>query len=146
MVSIGVLNVLLVFKKQISEKILFHLPPLLLFSSVVSDSLRPRGLQHARLPCPSLSPGVCSNSCQLSWWCQPTLSSSVVPFSCPQSFPAAGSFSMSWLFASGGQSIGASASGSVLPMNIQHRFPSGLTGFISPTVAKSILSWARVLT
>ena len=147
MVSIGVLNILLVFKKQISEKILFHLPPLLLFSSVVSDSLRPRGLQHARLPCPSLSPGVCSNSCQLSRWCHPTISSSVVPFSsCPQSFPASGSFSMSWLFASGGQSIGASASGSVLPMNIQGGFPSGLTGFISPTVAKSILSWARVLT
>ena len=94
---------------------------LLLFThSVVSDSLRLHGLQHARLPCPSLSPGVCSNSCPLSLWCQPTISSSVSPFSfCPQSFPALGSFLVSWLFASGGQSIGASASASVLPMNIQ---------------------------
>ena len=72
------------------------------------DSLQPHGLWHARLPCPSLSPGVCLNSCLLSWWCHPTISSSVIPFSCPQSFPASGSFLMSQLFASGGHSIGTS--------------------------------------
>ena len=84
------------------------------------------------LPYSSLSPGVCSNSCSLSWWCYPTISSSVAPFSfCLQSFQASGSFLMSWLFASGGQSIGASASTSVLPMNIQNWFPLGLTGLIS---------------
>ena len=94
---------------------------LLLFSHwVVSDSLQPHGVQHARLPCPSPSPRVCSDSCPLSWWCHPTISSSVIPFSsCPQSFPALGSFPRSELFASGGQSIGVSASASVLPMNIQ---------------------------
>ena len=92
----------------------------LLFScSVMSVSLWPHGLQYARLPCPSLSPGVCLNSCPLSWWCHPTISSSVVPFfSCPQSFPPSESFPMSWLFASCGQSIGASASTSVFRMNI----------------------------
>ena len=74
----------------------------------MSDSLRTRGLQHSRLPCPSLPPEVCSNSCLLSWWCHPTISSSATPFSsCPQSFPASGSFTMSWFLASGGQSIGA---------------------------------------
>ena len=100
--------------------------------SVMSDSLRPHGLQHARLPCPSLSSGVCSNSCPLSWWCHPTSSSDVVPFSsCPQSSPASGSSPVSRLFSSGGQSIGVSASASVLPVNIQGRFPLGLTGFIS---------------
>ena len=106
---------------------------LLLFScSDISDSMRLRGLQHARLPCPSLSPEVCSNSCPLSWWCHPTISSSVFPFfSCPQSLQASGSFPMSWLFTSGGQSIGASASSSVLPTNIQDWFPLGLTGLIS---------------
>ena len=104
----------------------------LLFShSVVSDSLRPCGLQHTRLPCPSLSPGVCPNSCPLSWWCHPTISFSVDPFSSSlRSFPASGSFQMSWLFASGGQSIGASVSASVLPVNIQGWFPLGLIGFI----------------
>ena len=87
---------------------------------------------HTRLPCPSLSPGVCSNSCPLSQWCQPTVSSSVTLFSsCPQSFPSSGSFPMSWFFASGGQSIGALASASVLPMNIQGWFPLGLTDLIS---------------
>ena len=93
---------------------------LLLFScSVMSDSLRLHGLQHARLLCPSLSPGVCSNSCPLSQRCHPTISSPVAPFSsCFQSYPASGSFPMNWLFASGDQSIGASASVSVLPMNI----------------------------
>ena len=98
---------------------------------VMSNSLWPQGLQHARSPCPSLSPRACSNSCPSSWWCHPTISSSVVPFSsCLQSFPASGSFLMSQLFASDGQSIGASASASVLPMNIQDWFPLGLTGLI----------------
>ena len=92
----------------------------LLFSpSVISNSLRPHGPQHARLLCPSLSLGACSNSCPLSQWCHPTVSSSVIPFSsCLQSFPASGSFLMSQLFSSGGQSIGTSASASVLLMNI----------------------------
>ena len=93
---------------------------LLLFShSVVSSSLRYRGQQHVRLPCPWPSPGVCSNSCPLSQWCHPTISSSVIPFSsCLESFPASGSFPMGRLFSSGGESIGASTSVSVLPMNI----------------------------
>ena len=95
-------------------------------------SLWPYGLQHARLPCPSPSPRVCSNSCPLSQWYYLTISSSVIPFSsCLQSYPVSGSFLMSWLFASGGQSIGASASALVLPMNIQDWFPLGLTGLIS---------------
>ena len=104
---------------------------LLLFShSVMSNSLWPHGLQHAGLPCPSLSSGVWSSSCSLSWWCHPTISSSVAPFSSfPQSFPASGSFQMSQLFASGGQITGALAA--VLPMNIQGLFPFGLTGLIS---------------
>ena len=102
---------------------------LLLNHSVVSDSLRPRGLQHARLPCPSPSPGACSNSCPLNQWCHPSISSSVVPFSSRLgSFPATGSFLMSWLSSSGGQSIGVSVSASVLLMNIQDWFPLGLTG------------------
>jgi len=110
-----------------------HPKMLSLFShSVLSDSLWLRGLQHVRLPCPSPSPRACSNSCPLSRWCHPTVSSSVIPFSfCLQSFPASGSFQMSQLFASRGQSIGASASVSVLPMNIQDWFPLGLTGLIS---------------
>ena len=100
--------------------------------SVVSDSLWPHGPQHARLPCPSPYPGVYPNSCSSSRWCHPAISSSVVPFSsCPQSFPASGSFPMSQLFASGGQTIGVSASTSVLPMNIQGWFPLGWTGWIS---------------
>ena len=98
----------------------------------MSDSLRPRGLYHARLPSPSPTPRAYSNSCPASRWCHPTISSSVVSFSsCLQSFPASGSFTMSQLFASGGQSIGVSASASVLPMNIQGWFPLGLTGLIS---------------
>ena len=98
----------------------------------MSNSLWPHGLQHTRLPCPSPSPRVHENSCPLSQWCHPTISSSVVPFSSDlQSFPASGSFPLSWLFASGGQSIGASASASVLPMNIQDWFSLGLTGWIS---------------
>ena len=102
---------------------------LLLFSgSAVSDSWWPHLLQHTNFPCPSPSPGVSSNSCPLSQWCHPTISSSVIPFSsCLQSFPASGSFLMSQLFASGGQSIGASAL--VLPMNIQGWFPLGLVWF-----------------
>ena len=101
---------------------------MLLFScSVMSDYLRPHGLQHTRLPCPSLTPGAYSNSCPLSWWCHPTISSSVFPFSsCLQPFPAAVSFPMSQFFASGGQNIGASGSASVLPMNIQDWLPLGL--------------------
>ena len=103
---------------------------LLLFNpSVVSNSLRPHGLQHARLLCPSPTPRACSNSSPSSQWCHPTISSSVIPFSCLQSFPALGSFPMSWLFSLGGQNNGASAS--VFPLNIQDWFPSGLTGLIS---------------
>ena len=98
--------------------------------SVVSDSFQPHELQHTRLPCPLLSPRVYSNSCPLIWWYYPTISSSVTPFfSFPQSFPASWSFPMSQLFASGGQSTGASASTSVFPMNIQDWFPLGLDWF-----------------
>ena len=97
---------------------------------VMSDSLQPHGLQHPRLPCPSPTPGACSNSCPSSWWCHPTISSSVIPFSsCLRSFPASGSFQMSQFFPSGGQSIAASAS--VLSVNIQDWFPLGWTGCIS---------------
>ena len=100
--------------------------------SVMSDSLRPHGLQHARLPCPSPTFGACSNSCPLSHWCHTTISSSVVPFSsCLQSFPASGSFPISQFLASGGQSIRASASASVLPMYIQDWFSLWSTGLIS---------------
>ena len=100
--------------------------------SVVSDSLRPHRLQHARPPCPSPTPRACSNPCPSSQWCHPTISSSVIPFSsCLQSFPESGSFPMSQLFASGGQSIGVSASTSVLPMNTQEWSPLGWTGWIS---------------
>ena len=108
------------------------LPTSLLFScSVVSDSAT-HALQHTSLPCPSLSPGARSNSCPLSQWYHPTISSSVAPFSfCPQSFPAASSFPISWLFELGGQTIAASASASVLPKNIQGWFPLELTGSIS---------------
>ena len=93
--------------------------------SVVSDSLRPHGPQHTRPPCPSPTPRVYSNSCPLSQWYHPTISSSVVPFSCPQSFPASGSFKMSQFFASSGQSTGVSASTSVPPVNIQDWSPLG---------------------
>ena len=96
--------------------------------SVVSNSLWPSRLQHTSLPCSSPTPGAYSNSCPLSQWCHPTVSSSVIPFSsCLQSFPASGSFPRSQFFSSGGQSIGASASASVLPMKIQDWFPLGLT-------------------
>ena len=99
--------------------------------SVVSYSLWSHEPQHARPPCPSPTPRVHPNSCPLSQWCHPTISSSVVPFSYPQSFPASGSFQMSQLFVSGGQSIGISASASVLPMNTQDWSPLGWTGWIS---------------
>ena len=100
--------------------------------SVVSNSLRPHGLQHARPHCPSPTPGVYSNSCPSSQWCHPTISSSVVPFSsCLQSFQASGSFQMSQLFASGGQSIEVSASTSVLAVNTQDWSPLGWTDWIS---------------
>ena len=117
-----------------------------------SDYLRPHGLQKARPPCPSPTPGVYSNSCPLSQWCHPTILSSVIPFSsCLQSFPVSGSFQVSQFFASGDQSIGVSASAPVLPMNIQDWFPLGWTGWIfllykglsrvfSNTTAKSIYS------
>ena len=101
-------------------------------SSVVSNSLWSHGLQQARLPCPSPTPGACSNSSPSSQWYHPTISSSVIPFSsCLPSFPASGSFQMSQFFVSRGQSIGVSASASVLPMNIQNWFHLGLTGLIS---------------
>ena len=100
---------------------------------VISNSWQPHGLQYTRFLCPSLFPGVCSNSCSLNWWCHSTISSSLSPFSaCSQSFPALRYFPMSWFFASSGQSIGAS--GSVLLMNFQRWFPLGLTGLISLVV------------
>ena len=101
-----------------------------LIHSVMSNSLRPQGLQHTRLPCPSPTPGACSNSCPSSQWCHPTISSSIVPFSsCLQSFPSSGSFPLRQFFTSSGQSFGASAS--VLPVNVQSWFPLGLIGLIS---------------
>ena len=100
--------------------------------SVVSNSLQLHRLQHARLPCPSPSPGACSNSCLSSWWCHPTISSSVIPFSyCLQSLPVSESFPRGPFFSSGGQRTGVSASASIIPMNIQDWFPLGLTGLIS---------------
>ena len=100
--------------------------------SDMSDSLRPHGLQHARPPCPSPTPGVHSNSCPSSRWCHPAISSSAIPFSsCLQSFPTSGSFQMTQLFASGGQSIGVSSSASVLPKNTQGWSPSEWTDWIS---------------
>ena len=110
--------------------ILVYLVVVLFSLSIMSDSSRPHSLQHARLRCPSQSPGTCSNSCPLSQWCHPTISSSVVPFSSRlQSFPASGSFQMSQFFTSGSQSTGVSAS--VLPMNTQDWSPLGWTGWIS---------------
>ena len=110
----------------------YQYPSVQFSCSVVSDSLRPHGLQHTSPPCPLPTPEVYPNSCPLSGWCHPTISSSVVPFSSRlQSFPASGSFQMSQFLTSGGQSIGVSASASNLPMNIQDWFPSGQTGWIS---------------
>ena len=115
---------------------------LLQFSrSVMSNQLWLHGLHHAKLPCPSPSPRVCSNSCSWSQWCHPTISSSVIPFCpCLHSFPASESFLMSWLFASGGQNIGASASASVPVVNIQDWFPLGLIGCISLAVQGTLRS------
>ena len=114
--------------------------------SVMSNSLWPHGLQHSRFPCPSATPGACSHSCPPSQWCHSTISSSVIPFSSYlQSFPASGSFEMSQFFTSGGRRIGVSASESVLPMNIQDRFPLEWTAWIqesSWTQFKSIDSSA----
>ena len=104
---------------------------MLFIHQVMSDSLRPHGLQHTRIPCPSPIPRVCSNSCPSSWWCHPTISSSVISFSsCLQSFPALGSFLISQLFTSGDQSIAASTSASVLPISFQDWFLLRLTGLI----------------
>ena len=121
---------------------------MLVSRQIVSDCLWPHGLQHTRLSCPSPTPRVYSNSCPSSRWCHPIISSSVIPFSsCSQFFPASGYFPMSRLFTSGGQSIGTWASASVLPMNIQDWFPSGLTGLISllskglSRVFSSIIIW-----
>ena len=111
-----------------------HIFTYISFSSVAQSclTLQPHELQHARPPCSSPTPGVHPNPCPLSWWCHPTISSSVVSFfSCLQSFPTSGSFQMSQLFASGGQNIGVSASTSVLPMNTQVWSPLGWTGWIS---------------
>ena len=111
-----------------AETIIFHFQ----FSSVVSNSLWPHGLQHARTPCLSPTPRVHRNSCPSSWWCHPAISSSVIPFSsCPQSLPASESFPVSQLFTSGGQSTGVSASASVLPKNTQDWSPLEWTGWIS---------------
>ena len=115
-----------------SSKLIVQVVPLQSSRSVMSDSLRPHGPQHTRPPCPSPTPRVHSDSCPLSRWGHPTISSSVIPFSsCLQSFPASGSFQMSQLFTSGGQSIGVSGSTSVLPVNIQDWSPLGWTGWIS---------------
>ena len=123
-----------IFTKHISDKRLisrnFKSCTVQFSRYVVSNSLQPHGLQHIRPPCPSPTPGVHPNSCPLSWWCQPTISSSVVPFSCLQFFPASGSFQMSQLFTSGGQNTGVSASTSVLPMNTLDRSPLGWTCWI----------------
>ena len=123
---------------MLSNHLILCRPLLLLFfqfSSVAQLCLKtlwPHGLQHARLPCSSPTPGACSHSCPWSWWCHPTISSSVIPFSsCLQSFPAWGSFPMTQLFASDGQNTGALASASVLPKNIQDWFPLGWTGWMS---------------
>ena len=114
---------------MISLVVIYHHSEMLLLFSRVWLFVTPG---HTRSPCPSPTPGVYTNSCPLSWWCHPTISSSVVPFFfCLQSFPASGSFPMSQFFGSGGQSIGVSALASILPMNIQDWFPLGLTGWIS---------------
>ena len=120
---------------QMSEEasiITFIITSVQFICSIMSNSLQPHEPQHARPPCSSPTPRVHPNPCPLSWWCHPTISSSGIPFSsCPQSFPASGSFPMSQLFASGGQNIGVSASTSVLPMNTQDWSPLGYTGWIS---------------
>ena len=110
---------------------LYHISSVQFSCSVTSYSLQPHGLQHARPPCPSPIPGFYSNSCALNQWCHPTISSSVIPFSCLQSFPAWGYFPVNQFYTSGGQRIRVSASASVLPMNTQEWFPLGWTGWIS---------------
>ena len=118
--------------KDYSEQLIWTRDSVQFSCSVVSDTLQPHELQHTRPPCPSSSSRVHSNSCPLSQWCHPAISSSVVPFSsCPQSLPASESFQMSQLFASGGQSTGVSASASVLPKNTQDWSPLEWTGWIS---------------
>ena len=113
-------------------KMKYHQSSLLFSCQVMSNSSQPHGLQHARLPCPSPSPRDCSNSCPVHQWCHPTIPFSVALVSfCPQSFPASGSFPLSLLFVSDDQIIGASASASILPMNIQGWPPLSLTGLIS---------------
>ena len=136
--SLEILNLCLDFIGLTVGKVDSHIQVVLNISSVqfshsvMSNSSWPHGLQHARRPCPSPTPEACSNSCPLSWWCHPIISSSVVPFSsCLQSFPASGSFRKSQFFASGGQIIGVSASASVVPVKIQDWFPLGWTGWIS---------------
>ena len=128
-----ILNILVSIVEKIKQEKIILVDIFLLFScSVMSNSLWFCGLEHTRLPCPSLSPRVYSHSCPLSLWCHSTISSSVAPFSsCPQSFPASRSFPMSQLFTSGDQSIGVSASASVLPMNIQDWFPLELIHLLS---------------
>ena len=131
---LGIQGILYVFYHIYEECIFSNLlySSVQLSRSVVSDSLWPHELQHARPPCPSPTPGVHPNPCPLSWWYHSNISSSVIPFSsCPQSLPASGSFPVSQLFAWGGQSTGVSASASVLPMNPQHWSPLGWTGWIS---------------
>ena len=120
------------WESRLSRRTSIRLAKTLMLVGLLSDSLRPHGLQHTRLPCPSPTPRSCSNSYPSSWWCHPTISSSVVPFSSYlQSFPASGSFLMSQLFASDGQSIGVSASASGRPVIIWGWFPLGLTDLIS---------------
>ena len=123
--KVNIMNIL----SLLDDLVLFH--SVQFSCSVVSDSLQPHGLQHTGLPSPSPTPGAYSNSCPLSQWWHPTISSSVVPFTHLQSFPGSGSFPRSQFFASIGQTIGVSASASVIPMNIQDWFPIGLTGWIS---------------
>ena len=123
-VNEGEVNVFLKFPCFLYDSVQFS-------CSVMSNSLWPHEVQHARPPCPSPTPRVHPNPYPLSWWCHPTISSSVVPFSCPQSFLASGSFQMSQLFVSGGQSIGVSASTSVLPVNTQDWSPLWWTSWIS---------------
>ena len=132
LMSISLLRVHLIIILKIPSLIQLVFSSVQFNCSVVSDSLWPHGLQHARPPCPLLTPRVYPNSCPLSQWCHPAISSSDIPFSfCPQSFSASGSFEMSQLFTSGGQNIGVSASTSVLPVNTQDWFPLGWTGWIS---------------
>ena len=130
--ALSFLSWALIFQAPNAEILHIELSSVQFSRSFMSDSLWPHGLQHARLPCPSPTSRAYSNSCPSSHWCHPTISSSVVSFSSHlQFFPASGSFPMSQFFTSGGQSIGVSASVSVLPMNIQDWFPLGLTGWIS---------------